>query len=66
MRVLLELVERNELDNVRSHILTEGVRIKRLFVAVEAVHVAEVGIANTNDNDSKREIAASNNLVNRL
>jgi hypothetical protein len=66
VRVLLELVERNKLDNVCSHILTECVRIQRLFVTVEGVHVAEVGIANTNDNDSKREIAASNDLVNRL
>ena len=49
--VVLELAERHKLYNVSLHILLEALRVKKVIVGVEGVHVAKVSIAYAYNND---------------
>jgi len=66
MGIVLELVVRHKLHNISFTVLPEGLRVERLVVTVEDVHVAEVGIAHSDDNDSDRLRRATDDLVNRF
>ena len=38
VRIVLELVEGNELDDVGSHVLAESFRVESLFVGIKHLH----------------------------
>ena len=66
MRIVLEIIVRDELNYISGHILTVALGVKGLVVTIKSFHAAEIGIANTNNDDSHRQLGASHNLVNRL
>lgn len=63
-RVMLEIVEGNELDDISSSVFTELTREKSFIVTIKLVHHAEISITDTNNNDSKWVIGSSHNFVN--
>lgn len=66
MRAVFKLIEGNELDNVRRHILAVGRRVEGLFVAIKHLHRSEVSIADTHDDYGHRQLGAAHDFVNRL
>ena len=66
MRIVLEVVEGDELNDISGHVLAEGARVERLIVAIERLHRLEVGVTHTNDDDGQGVLGATHNLVNGL
>ena len=53
--VVLEVIERHKLNDVCCHILTEGLRVECLVVAIQDLHRAEICITHPNYDDSNWE-----------
>jgi len=64
--VVLELIEGDKLNDISCHVLPVGRGVEGLVISIERVHTAEVSIANSDDNDGKRVLRASDNLVDGL
>lgn len=62
--VVSEVLVRHKLDDVTLHLLLERLGIERLVISVQHVHRSEVSIADANDDDGKRKIRATNDLIN--
>jgi len=56
VRVVLEVIERHELHNIRSHVLAVGLRVEGLIVAVKRLHRFKVCIADTDDDNGHGEL----------
>lgn len=65
MRIVLEVVVGDELNDVRGHILAESVRIQGLVIAIKLRHLAEISIADTDDDHSHWQFGAAHQLINR-
>lgn len=65
-RVVLELIEGDELYDVGRSVLAERLGVESFVITVKHVHGGEVRIADANDNDRQWVVAASDNLVDRL
>jgi len=52
VRVLFELIEWYKLDDIGSSIHSVSVRVQGLIIAIKCIHVAEISIANTYDDDT--------------
>jgi len=66
VRIVLEVVEWHELNDVCSGIRAEGIGIQRLIITIKRVHVAKVCITNSDDDDSEWKLRTSYDLVNCL
>jgi len=64
LRVVLEVVEGDELDDVRVHVLAHVARVEGFFVAVELLHVGEIGVADANYDDGHGKLASTDDLIN--
>jgi hypothetical protein len=53
LRIVLELVVRNKLYDISLSVLAISVTKKGLVVAVKSLHVTEVGISNTDYDNSE-------------
>ena len=53
VRIVLELIEWNELDDIGRHVLAVGLRVECLLITVEDLHSGEVCIADTDDDDGE-------------
>ena len=58
-----ELTKWNKLDNISAHVPFVLLRVQRLLVGVQHIHRCKVSISNTDNDDGKREVRASNNLI---
>ena len=66
VRVVLEVVEGDELHNVRGHVLAVGLGVECLIIAIERLHRLEVSIADTNNDDGEGHLRTAYDLVNCL
>ena len=64
--IVLEVVEGDELHDVRGHVLTVGLGVERFIIAIERLHGLEVSIANANNDDSEGHFRTAHDLVDRL
>ena len=63
-RVVFEIIERYELHDISSSIFTELSREESFVITVKFVHHAEISITNSDNNDCKRVVGSSDNLIN--
>jgi hypothetical protein len=66
MGIIFVFVEGNKLNNVSLAVLLVFLTVKSFFVAIESLHVAEVGIPCTHNDYSHGVARASHDFVNRL
>lgn len=66
VRVVLELVEGYELDDISGHVATVSIRVECLIVTIEGVHRLEVSIADSDDDDGKGQGRATDDFINSL
>jgi len=66
VRIVLEVVEGHELNDVCSGINAERIGIQSLIITIKRVHVAKVCITNSYDDDSEWKLRTSDDLVNCL
>jgi len=64
-RVMLEVIERNKLDNVGGSVPPQLLAVKSLVVTIKLVHHLEISIANTDNDDRNWVVRTANNLVDR-
>ena len=53
VRVMLEFIERNELDNISRHVLAVSRGVECFIVGIKCVHTTEICVTYTNNDDSK-------------
>lgn len=63
--VILKLVKWNKLDYV-SFLLAQRLTKERDLITVKLIHLTEVSVSNTNDNNRKRVVGSSDNLIDCL
>ena len=63
---MLEVIERNELDDIGSSVSSQRLRVESLIITIELVHHTEVSITHTHDDDREWVVGTTHNLVNRL
>ena len=63
---MLEVVEGDELHNVRGHVLAVGLGVECLIIAIERLHRLEVSIADTNNDDGQGHFRTAYDFINRL
>lgn len=63
VRVLFEIIERNELNDICGCVLPVKVGVESLFITVKGIHVAEISITDTNNDNAKGQFGTSDDLV---
>ena len=66
VRVVLEVVEGDELHDIRGHVLAVGLGVECFIIAIERLHRLEVSIADTNNDDGHGHLRTAYDLVNCL
>jgi hypothetical protein len=64
--VIFKFIEWNKLYNICRSIPLQYVRVESFIIPVKSIHIAEVSIPNTNDNNRKRIIRATDYLIDSL
>ena len=54
VRIVLKIIERHELDDVSSHVLAVGLRVKSFIVSIEYLHSFKIRITHSDYNNSTR------------
>jgi len=55
-RIMLEVIEGNELNNISGSVSSERLREQCLIITIKLVHHTEISVTNTHDDDRQRVV----------